>query len=190
MFNLQYWTLHLVTKGFRLLGLFFVFFLKISCGLHREPPSLFLMQHWRQIYNYIKCLFSMCVYIVQYYAINLMFNSDGVAALLCGEAKERLLQAPALPLPLSCLKVRHVLLGRAWTWEQLWVIPSLPFSSFPLSLTEQQCLFLMAVTATKASACVQVRGCGSGNPDHLGAQPAVVWPPQHCGTPFSTCQCH
>lgn len=46
----------------------------------------------------------MCVYIVQYYAINLMFNSDGVAALLCGEAKERLLQAPALPLPLFCLK--------------------------------------------------------------------------------------
>lgn len=57
----------------------------------------------------------MCVYIVQYYAINLMFNSDGVAALLRGEAKERLLQAPALPLPLFCLKVRHILLGKAWT---------------------------------------------------------------------------
>lgn len=38
----------------------------------------------------------MCVYIVQYYAINLMFNSDGVAAFLCGEVKESLLQDAAL----------------------------------------------------------------------------------------------
>lgn len=49
-----------------------------------EPFSLFLMQHWGKISNYIKCLFSMCVYIVQYYAINLMFNSDWVAAFVVG----------------------------------------------------------------------------------------------------------
>lgn len=123
MFNLQYWTLHLVTKGFRLLDC--SFFLKTSWGLHWEPPSLFLMQHWRQIYNYIKCLFSMCVYIVQYYAINLMFNSDGVAAFPCQGAKERLLLAPAQPLPLSCLRQKEVLQGRAWTWDQPSVVPSM-----------------------------------------------------------------
>lgn len=54
----------------------------------------------------------MCVYIVQYYAINLMFNSDGVAAFPCQGAKERLLQAPARPLPLSCLRQKQVLQQR------------------------------------------------------------------------------
>lgn len=65
----------------------------------------------------------MCVYIVQYYAINLMFNSDGVVAFPCQKAKERLLQASALPLPLACLRQREVLHRRAWTQDQPSVIP-------------------------------------------------------------------
>lgn len=63
----------------------------------------------------------MCVYIVQYYAINLMFNSVGVAAFPCQEAKGAPGTSTASPLVLS--QQREVLHRRAWIRDQPSVIP-------------------------------------------------------------------